>query len=93
MTEAIETQADVDALTAMYIAYIESLRGPWSLKNRTNFKEVYEVLRPEQQAEVHRRIAQGEYYIAPLAEVWWKERGFGITWPADNAEPMKVYKL
>ncbi len=31
--------------------------------------------------------------IGPVAEAWWKERGYGCVWPEDDSEPMKVYEL
>lgn len=94
MQQTVEpTQAEIDALSVEYQAYVEGLRVDWLAQNQVKSRDVYEVMRPEEQAGVHQRIAQWGYYITPFAEAWWKERGFGITWPEDNSKPIQVYRL
>ena len=87
------TQTEVDALNAEYEAYIRPLRAEWIAQNRPVSRDVYEVRRPEEQAEVHRCIDRCQQYITPLAEAWWRERGFGVIWPDDDSKPMQVYRL
>ena len=82
-----------DALNHAYTEYIEDLKRKWLSTNRMDSKDVYEVMRPEQQQEVKRRITEWSSYIAPLAEAWWKNHGFEVVWPEDNSHPMKVRKL
>jgi len=87
------TEAEVRALNTEYETYIRKLRAEWLAKNRPRSRDVYEVMRPEEQAEVHRCIARWQDYVTPLAEAWWKERGYGVVWPDDDSKPMRVYKL
>lgn len=93
MNQVASAQTEFDALNNEYGAYITELRTNWLTQNRVESGGVYEVTRPEERAKVHRRIAQWGRYITPLAEAWWKERGYGVIWPAHDSEPMKVYKL
>lgn len=86
----METRAEIDALSAEYKTYINGLRADWLAQNRVKSKDVYEVMRPEEQALVHRRIAEWADYVTPYAEAWWKERGYGVKWPDDNSKPMQV---
>lgn len=62
------TQQDVDVLNGEYKAWVENLKREWLSRNRIDSKDVYEVMRPHQRAEVHRRMAQWSDYITPLAE-------------------------
>ena len=87
------TQAEIDALNAEYETYIRQLRNDWLTQNRVNSKDVYEVMRPEEREKVHQRINQWKRYVTPLAEAWWKKRGYGVIWPDDDSEPMKVHIL
>jgi hypothetical protein len=93
MSQVTSIQSEVDALNAEYEVYVRKLRTAWLSQNRVNSNDVYEVMRPEQRAEVHQRIAQWGRYITPLAEAWWKERGYGVIWPEDDSKPMQVYRL
>jgi hypothetical protein len=93
VAEAEPTQAEINVLNDEYKAYIDRLRVAWLAENRVHSRDVYEVMRPEDQRRVHARIAQWATYVTPFAEAWWKERGFGVIWPDDNAEPMRIYKL
>lgn len=86
-------QAEHAALDKEYRAYIEKLQIAWLAHNRMSSRDVLEVMRPEERAEVDRRIAVWIAYVTPLGEAWWAERGWGVIWPTDNSEPMKVYKL
>ncbi len=93
MTTITPEQAVAAALSTEYETYIKGLKVEWISKNRLDSKDVYEVMRPEQQAEVRRRLVQWDHYICPLAEAWWSQRGYGVLWPANNSQPMKIYKL
>jgi hypothetical protein len=86
-------QGDVAALLEEHIQYIEQLKAQWLSQNRVRSRDVYEVMRPEDRQEVHRKIKEWETYITPIAEAWWRERGYGVIWPDDNSKPMQVYKL
>lgn len=50
-------------------------------------------MHPHERTEVAEKMSAWERYITPLAEDWWKKRGYGVRWPDDNSEPMKVYEL
>jgi len=93
MTQAVATQTDLGALWQEFRAYVESLQRSWAARNRVHSKDVYEVMRPKERAEVDACIAGWARHITPLAEAWWKERGYGVVWPDDNAQPMQLTKL
>lgn len=90
-------QEEFNAHNEQYATYIDDLKSEWLAENRIRSNgfgsDCYETMNPTQREEVHNRINQWERYITPLAEAWWKERGYGIIWPDDNAQPMKLYKL
>lgn len=89
MTEISETET----LWREFKAYVDALKTAWLRDNRIDSKDVYEVMRPEDQQRVRGRITQWEAYITPLAEAWWKERGYGVIWPDDNSKPMHIQRL
>lgn len=93
MDQAASATAEVEALDKEYRAYIDKLRAAWLSENRMSSRDVYEVMRPEERARVHQRIAQWRSYITPFAEAWWRERGYGVVWPADDSKPIQFYKL
>jgi hypothetical protein len=93
MEPGASAQAEFDNMNTEYRAYISKLRAEWLARYEVRSFEVYEVMRPEEQAEVHQRVAQWARYITPLAEAWWKERGYGVIWPTDDSKPMQVYML
>lgn len=86
-------QEEFDALDKEYREYICRLRSEWILQNRVHSNDVYEVMRPEEQARVHSRIDQYKRHITPIAEAWWKKRGFRVVWPDDDSMPMKLHKI
>lgn len=93
MNQYESAQDEFDALSKEFEKYINELKRKWLSQNRIDSRDVYEVMSQTQRAEVHRRIAQWSSYITPLAEAWWKERGYGVTWPADDSKPMLIRKL
>ena len=86
-------QTEIDALNAEYRRYIDKIQVKWLAQNRVNSRDVYEVMRPAERAEVHQRITEWGTFITPLAEAWWKERGYGVIWPDDDSKPMRVRGL
>ena len=93
MNQITSAQSEVNILNGEYETYVRKLRAAWLSRNRIDSRDVYEVMRPEERAEVRNRIEQWSRYITPLAEAWWRERGYGVIWPADDSEPMQVYQL
>jgi|GEM_PF-2508023 len=93
MVDSKCAQEAFDALDKQYVAHIKPLKFAWIQANRVNSRDVYEVMTPDQQDEIKRRLAGYPEYITPLAEAWWRERGYGVTWPDDDSQPMNVYKL
>lgn len=94
-------QAEFDALDKKFREYVNKLKADWLAKNPARVardifgvqKDVYEVMRPQDRAEVDGVIARWKDYITPIAEAWWKERGYAVVWPDDDSKPMKYYKL
>lgn len=86
-------KAEVEALGKEYEAYIAGLKRAWLAENRYHSRDVFEVLAPAEQKEVHRRIRQWGVYVTPFAEKWWEQRGYGVRWPLQTSEPMKIFKL
>ena len=93
MGQDVNVQAAVATLNKEYERYIRNLQAEWLSRNRVDSRDVYEVMRPHERAEVHNRIAEWGRYITPLAEAWWRERGYGVIWPDENSQPMQVYPL
>lgn len=82
-----------DTLMREFIAYSENVRSEWDRKNRPQFKNVWEVMSDFEREQVNRVIADWAAYIGPLADAWWKERGYKVIWPNDNSKPMQYEKL
>jgi len=91
MTKTIETE--VIALNREYRKYIEGVRAKWLRENRPESRDVYEVMSNHDRREVHNCIRRWEEHVTPIAEEWWRKRGYGIVWPDDNSQPTQVYKL
>ena len=92
-SEAPAAQTGLEALWKEFKEYVDALKREWLRQNRVDSRDVYEVMRPEEREKVHGRIRQWESYITPLAEAWWRERGYSVTWPDDNSKPMQVQRL
>lgn len=86
-------QQKVDALNDEYREYVEKLKRSWLPNNQVKSSRVFEVMYPHEQTEVQEKLSAWERYIAPLAEKWWKQRGYGVVWPEDNSKSMQVYEL
>lgn len=94
-------QAEFDALDKEFREYVNKLKTDWLAKNPANVardifgvqKDVYEVMNQRDRDRVHAVIAQWGRYITPIAEAWWKERGYAVVWPDDDSKPVKYYKL
>lgn len=80
-------------LCSEYDEYIRKLRNVWLARKRSYFNDVYEVMNPQQRAQVQKVIDDWATYITPLAEAWWRERGYEIIWPEDNSEPTTFRKI
>lgn len=93
INEAAAAQNELEALWREFKIHVEGLKREWLRQNRVESRDVFEVMRPEERERVHGRIRQWERYITPLAEAWWKERGYGVIWPDDNSKPMQIQRL
>ncbi len=93
MTENAPTEMDVTTLGANYQMYISEIRAQWLASHRVESKDVYEAMSRENRERVHQVIAEWGRYVTPLAESWWRERGYGVVWPDDDSKPMRIYKL
>lgn len=86
-------------LCVEYEAYNTQLKREWLAESRHRGNrwdgtgDVYEVMRPEEQAKVHAVIDHWKEYITPLAEEWWKKRGWKIVWPEDDSQPVQLYHM
>ncbi len=85
--------SEVKVLDKEYQTYIGKLKANWLSQNRVCTRVVYEIMSDDERARVHQRINQWKRYITPLAEAWWKKRGYGVVWPDDDSKPMQVHKL
>jgi hypothetical protein len=93
MSDNISEQETLVALFKEHKTYIEDIKRKWLVGKRSKSDDVYEVMRPEEQEEVHRTMSDWERYITPIAETWWKERGYEVVWPESNSDPMSVRKI
>ncbi len=87
-------EAEINALSQEYKAHIEGLQKAWLRENnhRPKHHTLYE-LDPREQERVDFVIKRWSEYITPIAEAWWKERGFGIIWPKGSSQPCQIFKL
>lgn len=90
----ILTQTDISALNKEYKKFIERVQKRWLRDNNRPTKEwrLYE-LDAEERRRVDGVIHGWEQYVTPVAERWWKRRGFGIRWPEKSSDPCQIYKL
>jgi hypothetical protein len=91
-------QEQFNALNLEYGEYIGELKRKWLAENRMISNgilasNVYETMDTEERAEVHGLINEWGQYITPLAEAWWKARGYKVIWPNDNEQNIKLQKL
>ncbi len=86
-------QTAFEQLCPDYRAYIEQLRTAWLETKRVTSKKVLELMCPDERAEVDVRVAEWARHVTPLANAWWKERGYGVIWPADDTKPEQHFKL
>lgn len=92
MDNAPPARAEIDALHKEYAAYISNIRADWLAKNRVRSKNVLEVMSSGERDEVHLLIIAWGVHVTPLAEAWWRERAYIVSWPSDAKDPMKVSK-
>jgi hypothetical protein len=93
MEQNTAPEDDLEELFRQHRSYIEDLQRKWLVGKRSRSRDVYEVMSPADREEVHQTIRAWGRYIEPIAEAWWRERGYGVIWPEDNTKPMQVYKL
>lgn len=86
-------QEMIDTLNAEYKKYILALRRVWLAENRDKSRVLYELMSPDQRAHVHRVTTRWQEYITPIAEAWWAERGYAITWPEGESKSITVHEL
>jgi hypothetical protein len=84
---------EVEALNKEYKVYIDGIKAAWLSHHRVRSNNVYETMFPHERERVEGIIRAWGVYVTPFAEAWWKERGYGVVWPADNSKPTQVYKL
>jgi len=89
----MDNQAEFMALDAEYRKYVGKLQAAWIARNRSTSRDVLEVMSPRDREEVDNIIARWGRYITPLAEAWWRERGYEVIWPDDNSKPVQFRKL
>lgn len=93
MDKKAPKELDIQELFKQHRAYVEDLQRRWLVGKRSTSKDVFEVMRPKEREQVYQTIRNWEVYITPIAEAWWRERGYGVIWPEKNSDPMRVYKL
>ncbi len=93
---AKRTQVDIaqefQTLHAQYEEEMTSLRHAWLLQNNPfrNHPDCYEVMRESDRRGVAGVITSFEAYMTPIAEKWWKDRGWTMEWPT-KTEPCCKY--
>lgn len=89
-----QLQEEFDALNSEYEAHTRELKFQWMRQNNTmkNHPDCYEVMRDQDRKEVHDIIRSYDAYITPIAEKWWKDRGWTIHWPTDEEPRCKYTK-
>lgn len=92
MTEENQ-KMEFQALDAEYQEYIRRLKIEWMIKNPFNSRDVMEIWDDRERERATQHLNGWKCYITPLAEAWWKERGWGIIWPDDDSKPTQCYKL
>ncbi len=92
MTEE-EQKNEFLSLDTEYQEYIKRLKVEWHQQNPFHSRNVIEVWSNHEREQADQHIARWKCYVTPLAETWWKERGWGIIWPDNDAESTKVFKL
>ena len=92
--KALSGQDEVKALMPQFKRLIERLRTRWLQKNNhpPAGEGLYE-LDEQARKRVDGVIRRWEEIVTPIAERWWKHRGFGIKWPEKSSETCKIYKL
>jgi hypothetical protein len=86
-------QAEVDVLNEEYKNYILDVRRRWLLENRPSSQNVWEVMSDPEREEVEQVVRRWKRYMTPITENWWRVRGYEVTWPEDDSQPMLVRKL
>ena len=76
-----------------YALFVSQTRAKWLSQNRLRSNNVLETLTDREREEVGWIINRWEHYITPLAEEWWKARGYGIIWPTESSQNCKYYLL
>lgn len=86
-------QAEFKELCKQFKEYAEDLKRKWDTQNPLHTVNVLEVMSRTELEQVQRHLQRWASYVEPLAEAWWKERGYGVKWPADNSKPVSYHKL
>ena len=84
-------QAEFDVVCKEWDAHLEQIRRTW--RDQNQMINVFEVMSTEEKKEVQRRLEEWSRSITPIAEEWWKSRGYEVIWPADNTQPMTFRKI
>jgi hypothetical protein len=72
----------LEFLNFEYRVYLKELCREWLAQNHSLPRDVREVK------------ARWIRYMTPLADAWWRERGYSVVWPdGGGTEPVKVHKL
>ena len=88
------TQAEINDLKEKYKNFIERLKRKW-LRNNNHPPKVWRLYESdtEERQRVDGVIRNWELYVTPIAEKWWRRRGFGIRWPEKSSDPCQIYQL
>lgn len=92
-TEEKVNSKSVRELDMEYQQFIAAERVKWNAENHIHSNNVWETMYEFEREACRSLVKKWEYHITPISEKWWKDRGYGVIWPEDNKDPMKVYKL
>jgi hypothetical protein len=78
-----EPSAQEKEFCVQYEQFVKSERAKWRANNPPP-NELWELMSDREREVVYRLVDNWKNHITPLAEAWWKERGYIIHWPADD---------
>ncbi|MCA9353701.1 hypothetical protein KC842_02410 [Candidatus Nomurabacteria bacterium] len=87
-------------LNKQYEKFIFKLRWDFFSKRENKIPtsdKVVEIMTQQEREDLRRlqsvAINRWNEYVTPIAEKWWRDRGWGVIWPDDDSKPMQAYKL
>ena len=95
MANSVKLIQEFNELQEQYQTEMEKLKPQWLRKNNSfkNHPDCYEVMREHDRKDVDGVIKSFEAYMTPIAEEWWKKRGWKLHWPTESESRCMYTKL